>query len=219
MAAVDTKQKILDSAEDLFAADGFAATSIRTIVAQAGVNVAAVHYHFGSKEDLLRAVFARRLEPVNQERLRLLGELHDGRVPERQTRDQVEAIVEAFVRPAFLMAVVEGKGPALARLFGRLHGEEGSFVRRVVFEQFRPVVDRYLEALSAELPQLSQAELVHRFSFVIGAMASTLAAPVRLSFLSKGEVDADDHEASLAYLISFCTQGLRGPATTVERDP
>jgi len=66
LAAADTKQKVLDAAEQLFADDGFAQTSIRTIVSQAGVNIAAVHYHFGSKEDLLRAVFARRLEPVNR---------------------------------------------------------------------------------------------------------------------------------------------------------
>gem|GEM_PF-5690812 len=121
------------------------------------------------------------------------------------------------MRPAFLTAVAEGKSSTLARLFGRLHGEEGSFVRRVVFEQFRPVVDRYLEALHEELPQLEWAELVHRFSFVVGAMASTLAAPVRLSFLSKGTVDADDHEASLTYLIAFCVRGLEGPPTLGER--
>ena len=67
-----TKEKILDTAERLFAEQGIGATSLRQIIGVAGVNLAAVHYHFGSKEALLEAVFARRIERVNRERLEML---------------------------------------------------------------------------------------------------------------------------------------------------
>src|SRR5260370_15922671 len=69
---VETKQRILDSAERLFAEHGSEGTSLRTIIADAQVNLAAIHYHFHSKEALWEAVIVRRLGPINQERLRLL---------------------------------------------------------------------------------------------------------------------------------------------------
>ena len=71
MSATDTKQRILDVAEQMFADQGFAGTSLRSIIAAANVNLAAVHYHFKSKEALLEAVVLRRLGPLNQQRLDL----------------------------------------------------------------------------------------------------------------------------------------------------
>src|SRR6266852_9905037 len=94
---VETKQRILDSAERLFAEHGSEATSLRNIIADAKVNLAAIHYHFHSKEALLEAVMIRRLEPINQERLRLLDaceqNANGGRPP-------LEAVLEAFIAPA-----------------------------------------------------------------------------------------------------------------------
>jgi AcrR family transcriptional regulator len=72
LASKDTKERILDAAERLFAAHGFAGTSLRAVTKEAGVNLAAVHYHFGTKEDLLRAVLSRIVIPVNRERLEML---------------------------------------------------------------------------------------------------------------------------------------------------
>ena len=70
--AIDTKDRILDTAERLFADKGYPATSLRDITNEAGVNLAAVNYHFGSKEALLSAVLDRRIGPVNEKRLELL---------------------------------------------------------------------------------------------------------------------------------------------------
>src|SRR5213595_1121734 len=70
---VATKDRILDAAESLFMEHGFEATSLRSITAAADVNLAAVNYHFGSKEELFQAVLTRRLDPMNQERLSLLA--------------------------------------------------------------------------------------------------------------------------------------------------
>ena len=89
---MDTKEKLLDAAEELFADHGFASTSLRDITTEADVNLAAVNYHFGSKLDLLRAVFARRIGPVNAERLERFDALDD---------PDVEEVLRAFIAPLF----------------------------------------------------------------------------------------------------------------------
>src|SRR5437762_5155319 len=77
-ASQDTKSRILDVAEHLFMEHGFEATSLRSLTSSAGVNLAAVNYHFGSKEELFQAVLTRRLDPMNQERIELLKKLENG---------------------------------------------------------------------------------------------------------------------------------------------
>ncbi|HSP66595.1 MAG TPA: helix-turn-helix domain-containing protein, partial [Bryobacteraceae bacterium] len=68
----DTKSRILDAAEKLFGMNGFEATSLREITAEASVNLAAINYHFQTKDSLIDAIVARRIEPVNKRRLELL---------------------------------------------------------------------------------------------------------------------------------------------------
>ena len=70
--SLETQAKILDAAEELFVEMGFAATPVRAIAERAGVNLAAAHYHFGSKEGLLGAAFHRAVAPINTARLRSL---------------------------------------------------------------------------------------------------------------------------------------------------
>src|SRR6266852_6889178 len=88
----DTQQPILDSAERLFAEYGFAGVSLRAIIADAKVNLAAIHYHYRSKEALFDAVILRRLEPINRERLAILDSYE---------QPTLEQILEAFLAPAF----------------------------------------------------------------------------------------------------------------------
>src|SRR5260221_13122997 len=105
----DTKQRILDSAERLFAEYGFAGVSLRAIIADAKVNLAAIHYHYRSKEALFDAVILRRLEPINRERLALLDSY------EKPTLDKV---LEDFLAPAFRVGADPDGGPTLLPLFG-----------------------------------------------------------------------------------------------------
>ncbi len=91
-----TAVRILDAAERLFADRGFSAVSMRMITSVSGVNLAAANYHFGTKERLYEAVFARRIVPINEDRVRRLDEILD-RMPDRETR--LRSIVEAYVRP------------------------------------------------------------------------------------------------------------------------
>src|SRR5437763_5037954 len=114
---IDTKQKILDAAERLIAERGYSATSLRHIIAEAGVNLAAIHYHFGSKEDLLDELILRKAGPVNAERLAWLDRLEadaGGRpLP-------VEAILEAFLIPT---AATADADPQFVRVMGRMISE------------------------------------------------------------------------------------------------
>src|SRR3954471_10629137 len=97
----DTKTRILDAAERLFVEHGFEATSLRQLTSAAGVNLAAVNYHFGSKEELFQSVLTRRLDPMNQERIELLEKL------ERESGGKpvgVEKILSSMLIPALRLA-------------------------------------------------------------------------------------------------------------------
>src|SRR5689334_12024668 len=103
---MNTKDRILDTAERLFARDGVEATSLRAITTEAGVNLAAVNYHFQSKEALLHAVIARRVGPMNTRRIELLNA-----VEARAFGDllPVAQVLDAFLRPVFEMFATNAK--------------------------------------------------------------------------------------------------------------
>jgi len=216
MATGDTRLKILDAAEHLFSTQGFAATTLREVTGAAGVNIAAVNYHFGSKDALVSAVFARRLEPLNEERQQLLqravARARDGRPP-------VAEVLESLIRPAVdRWGASDGEPSSIAGLLGRAHNEHDPHVRRLVFEQFAATTRRYCEVLARILPDLDDAELYTRFHFCIAAMASTLVDPERLSMLSNGLVDARDTDAIVARLVVFLAGGLQAAPADVSAD-
>src|SRR5690349_7711707 len=105
--SADTKTRILDAAEQLFMEHGFEATSLRSLTAAAGVNLAAVNYHFGSKEELFQAVLTRRLDPMNQERIELLERVEREAGGKPST---VEKILFAMLIPALRLARDEERG-------------------------------------------------------------------------------------------------------------
>ncbi len=165
---ISTKDRILDSAERLFARDGFEATSLRAITAEANVNLAAVNYHFQSKDALLHAVIGRRMGPVNEKRMAMLDACEaaagDGPLP-------VEAVLDAFVLPVLEISRTHAKefGP----LMGRLYTEPGEFIQRVYKEHLEHVANRFVNAFRRALPDLEPDELLWRLHFVIGAMTHT----------------------------------------------
>ncbi|WP_427925559.1 TetR/AcrR family transcriptional regulator [Streptomyces sp. cg40] len=166
-ASADTKGRILDVAERLFGERGYAGTSLRAVTVAAAANVAAVNYHFGSKEGLLRAVVDRAMAPVNGARQRLLdGLLADGGKPE------VADLVEGFVRTgASLARSREGDAPALARFLGRVVCEPDPEIRRLFADEVGAVEGRYLEELARALPTLSADEVGFRYRVMIGLLA------------------------------------------------
>jgi len=206
----DTKTLILDAAEQAFADLGFEAASLRYIIAAAGVNLAAIHYHFGSKEALIEAVFARRLAPLNAERLALLDELE--KTVAKKDALPLEKVIEALVGPALRLSrdAAQG-GPVVTRLFGRTIAEPSGQLQRMFIAQFGNVVNRFANAFQRALPKLPRDVMFWRFQFVVGAMGHLMCDPQRLKTLSGGLCDPADTETARGQLVEFLAAGMRAP--------
>src|SRR4051812_32606697 len=156
----ETRTRILDAAEELFMQHGFEGTSMRLLTAKAGVNLAAVNYHFGSKHALIEALFRRRLDPMNAERIAEL---------ERLEELSPESIIRAFVRPSLRMVEdAKGGGRNFIRLLGRTYSEPAKTVRALIGQMYAPAMERYKAALQRALPQMPADELVWRMHFMFG---------------------------------------------------
>jgi AcrR family transcriptional regulator len=198
----DTKDKILDAAEGIFADHGYGGASLRAIITAAAVNLAAVHYHFGSKEKLLTEVIRRRAAPVNEERLRLLDEC------ERAAGDgppDLERVLEAFLAPAARMAA---RHPLMVRLLGRLYLDH--MLGGIVREEFSDVVERFGAALRRALPELPEGELLSRAFLAIGVVGQAFRGPQGIPGMA-GRIEGFHDPAGLARLIDFLAAGFRAP--------
>lgn len=197
---IKTEDKILDTSERLFGEQGYAGTSLRQIIAAAGVNLAAIHYHFGNKEELLDRLVARKAGPVNAERLEHLDryEAEAGSSPVA-----VEKILQAFLEPP-LQRVKEN--PDFAKLMGRLYGE--GLMPGIAERHFHTVLSRFTAAFGRALPHLSHEELGLRLHFMLGAMAHTMLFASR-QFSIDGNLLTRE-------LVGFIIGGLRAPAVRDE---
>ena len=203
----DTQERLLDAAEHLFATEGIAETSLRAITAEADANIASVNYHFGSKEALFQAVIARRLGPINDERLGLLAaaEADAGEAP-----PTLEAVTEAFVRPIIRLRHDSSHGEHFMRLMGRVHTEPGEWTLRAL-EEFRESFQRFAEVFARILPELSEEERLWRMFFLIGVTAHTAAADFKLQHLAGDRCPPTDIETTSRRLVSFAVAGFRAP--------
>jgi AcrR family transcriptional regulator len=198
-----TRDNLLDAAECLFAERGFARASVRAITEEAGTNVAAVSYHFGSKLGLTKAVLERRFGPLNAERLRRLAAC------EAQSEMSLEDVVGAFVEPAVAwMRMHEDRAP-LSRLLGIAFSQPSPELRAIMLEQIDPVVDRFVRVLTRLLPDIDKQQLYWRVHFMIGALAFTVALGPMVEAYSGGLCDPSDADGICAELVAFITAGLR----------
>lgn len=203
-----TKTKILDTAEALFMTHGFEATSLRSITAAAGVNLAAVNYHFGSKEELFEAVLTRRLDPMNQRRLDLLTALEREAAPLGARCDRILAAL--FIPALELARDRERGGTNFLRLLGRAYADPAPFIRHFLSDQYAPMIERFKHAFARALPYLPARELSWRLHFMMGALAYTLAGTDALKLIAEiapGEGAASD-EQLLRRLAPFLLAGL-----------
>jgi AcrR family transcriptional regulator len=205
---MNTKVRILNAAERLFARDGFEATSLRAITTEATVNLAAVNYHFQSKEALVQAVIGRRMGPVNAERLALLDSYEAGAAGDPLP---LEKIMDAFLRP--IVALVGSHAHEFVPLIGRIYVEPGEFAERLYTQQFEPMRQRFFPALQRALPDLPADELAWRLHFAIGALAHTMAGSKILAMMSRGHCDISDVDGTLARLKAFVIAGLTAPVS------
>ena len=191
-----TQERILDAAEALFVEMGFAATSLRAIATRAGVNLASAHYHFGSKEGLFEATVERRVEPVNEARIRGIEALEAS-----HASPSVEEILEVFFAPL----AEYGVRSTLSRLIARLFCEPESLSKPLLQKVFGPTGDRFIRALEKALPDQSVDELRWRFHFTIGSMIHLLNfdRPLQMPASSSARRDG------LWRLLSFAAAGIR----------
>jgi AcrR family transcriptional regulator len=179
---MSTLDKILGSAESLFEHQGFEATTLRQITAAAGVNLAAVNYHFGSKEALIREIFRRRLTQLNQERLAALDRLEKAALgrPVKPAK-----ILDAFFGTLLRIAQNDKQGgPTFLKLLGRTLTEPSEFIRIFLAAEYEEVLNRYKEALIKSLPDVPREEILWRFHFMLGATAYAIAGTDSLQLLA-----------------------------------
>jgi AcrR family transcriptional regulator len=206
----DTKELILDAAEKLFSRKGFTETTLRTLTAEAGVNLAAVNYHYGTKEALLRAVFARRLDPLNRIRLGSLDGIR-ARALERGEPPSVEEIMRAFIAPMLMLRDAGEGARAFMALIGRvLAGQDGTTMD-IFITYMKPVFVKCYELLCSALPHLSRETVFWRFMFSISAASSIMRRQERTALLAP-DLDAyPDSGSILSVLLPFVTAGMETP--------
>jgi len=206
----ETRTRILDAAEELFMLHGFEATSMRLLTAKAGANLAAVNYHFGSKDALIEAVFRRRLDPMNAARIAELERMEKeaGGKP-LAPRQIIGAFVGASLR---MIEDVSGGGRNFIRLLGRTYTDPQKHIRSLIGQLYAPAMERFKAAFERALPQMPRDELIWRMHFMFGTLAYTLAATDTVQLIA-GCKPEDRYDARLleARLTAFLHAGLIAP--------
>ena len=204
-AAVDTKAALLDAAEAVISEHGFAGASLRAITTRAGANLAAVNYHFGSKEELARAVIARHLGPVNAERLRLLDQAEE-------SQGDLEALVRSFVGPVIRFGQeLPDRGRHFAQICGRAMTQPEPVLRELMIGELGEAIRRFTAAFGRALPALPREELLWRIQFMVGSMAHTMASVDLIDEIHGDHLDTRDLEGIVDRITRFVCAGLAAP--------
>jgi AcrR family transcriptional regulator len=173
MEQKDTKALILDAAEALFAGQGYHPTSMRNITSLAKVNLAAVNYHFGSKEALLDAVFERRLVPLNEVRMEALRKVSMD-AKEKNRIPRVKDIMRAFIEPT-LRFKESGKGAEyFISLVGQSFAGQDGTVRKSFLRHITPIFMTLHQSLKEALPLIPDNIILWRLNFAMGALSHTM---------------------------------------------
>lgn len=203
----DTRSRLLQAAEQLFIERGYEALSLRQVTAQAGANLAAVNYHFGSKDAMLKELLSRRLDRLNEERLRLLDVCEaDDAAP-----DCITILGVLFV-PALQLGRDPAGGPAFLRLLGRVYSDASPFIRDHLQSHYRPIFGRFFEAFARALPQLPRNELGLRLHFALKALSGVLAADNMNDLVAELSMGQSISDAELlARLVALVSPALTAP--------
>ena len=196
-----TKDRILHAAEELFAQQGFASTSLRQVTSRADVNIAAVNYHFGSKENLVHEVFKHRMDEMSEKRLASLAA-----AVEKDPAD-LEAILLAFIQPA-LALTLDRHGASFVRVLARAYAEKNDGLRNFLSENYGQVLREFAKAIARCLPDLSKEELYWRMDFVAGALTYAMA-DFGLIKRQPGVSEKTHCEKAAQHLIKFAQAGLK----------
>lgn|GEM_PF-91857 len=210
-----TVDRIVAVAEKMFAEYGYRGVSLRAVMRECGVNAAAIHYHFGSKEALLEEIFVRRAGALNSARLRLLD--HGMQRENADSHDHLESILHAFLSPAFSLPDGDEGVRRFTRLRSVIAHENAELSQQLVSRHFNETSGHFIAALRKALPHLSHQALLWRFHFLLGAQYYTLSNPGRIESLSAGTCDASDLQSALDELVAFVAAGFRAPSPKPQR--
>ena len=197
-----TKDRILNAAEGLFAQQGFSGTSLREVTSRADVNIAAVNYHFGSKENLINEVFRRRMDEMSGARISQLEQAvaeHPG---------AIEPILRAFVIPALAVSHDRGGGGAFIRVIARAYAEKNDGLRAFLSARYGHVLRDFAKALATCLPGLSKEQLYWRLDFLAGALTYAMADFGAIK-RPHGVTDEVHQQRAADELIAFAAAGLK----------
>ena len=204
-----TRERILDAAEALFGEEGFEGVSLRDITGRAGANVAAVNYHFGSKDKLVEAVVERHVRPINEERLRCLAaavRAHAGGVV------PVEEVLEAFLGP-MVDHIANGRMSEglFCKLMGRVMAERTFKLPDAVGQLFQRMAARFAEAFMKAVPEISEQEALWRMHYSFGVMANTLMNGETLQQITAGRAGTPGIGEQTRHIVAFCAAGFCAP--------
>jgi len=202
-----TRRQLLDAAEQLIGEQGVDRATVRSITDLAAANLAAVSYHFGSKDGLVREVFARRLRPINRQRLEMLDQCLAQPGP-----PDLEGIVRAMVIPPFRVLSAD-QAPNFGRCMVRVLSDPSQEMRELLMEMFQEVIERFSGALIQALPEQDPAEVFWRFHFMVGTMAHTLGMGHLVEEYSGGVSHMRDLDSVSERLVRFVTAGMAAEGT------
>ncbi|MEZ0274217.1 MAG: TetR/AcrR family transcriptional regulator [Roseimicrobium sp.] len=204
-----TREALLDAAETLLAKHGVAGASARDITKEAGANLGAINYHFGSKDNLVLEVFARRMRPMNQERIAQLDRLENSSGPEGP---KLEKIVEVLVRPVVVARESQGKEFAIMQLICRGFQEANPAVKAFLEREFAEIAERFDNAFLKAVPGLAPEEVYWRMKFLGGAMNHGLDVWSRFDDMPHPNPKVQpvrlDREAFIQRLVAFVSAGI-----------
>ena len=207
MARSDSRERILDAAERLFAEKGVAAASLREIGAQAQANPGSIYFHWKTKAELVREVFRRRLAPLDTERLRRLDAAERAHAPDAAP---LEDVLAALVEP--MLRIASGpEGVGFLRLLGRTYNEPDRDLVRMLRRDHGATLERFRAALARALPDLPEEQLFARFHFALGALAYTLGSESTAHLaLGRRRRPVSSHDV-LRELMPFLVAGFAAP--------
>jgi AcrR family transcriptional regulator len=198
---IDTKIQILDAAERQFALLGFAGTSLRAVTRDANVNLAAVHYHFGSKEELFKAAVRRVAEPIVTEQVRRLEQLE-----KRNSPLSMADVIRAYIAPTLEM-LQKGEPSCLvhAQFMGQCRIEPHP-IQQLASAEFSLSHERFLSALQKMLPHQSEQELSWKLDLVVAMLVRVLTQIEQAQPFSPESTQQIDQ--LIEGLVRFITNGM-----------
>ena len=199
-----TSERILDAAEDLFAKHGIYGVTMREIAERAGVDTALLHYYFESKRGVFDAVFARRADILNAERMREMDRYES----ENNGRFELESVIAAYLRPMFGLNRRGGRG---WRNFCAFIGNLSSTpeLSEVCAQKFAPVVKRFLGMLRKAMPGVSEADLMWSYHMFMGSLTMVNMDTGGIERLSGELCRSEDFDQIEPRLVKYSADGFR----------